>query len=40
MRCAILAPFYGWFAEGFDALDLKAAQAAWVAHNGVEICRE
>ena len=23
----LLAPVYGWFTEGFDALDLKAAKA-------------
>jgi hypothetical protein len=24
---AITAPFYGWFTEGFDTLDLKEAKA-------------
>jgi hypothetical protein len=23
----LLAPIYGWFTEGFDTLDLKAAKA-------------
>jgi hypothetical protein len=25
--CELLAPVYGWFAEGFDTLDLKEAKA-------------
>lgn len=25
----LLAPVYGWFAEGFDTLDLKRAKALW-----------
>jgi hypothetical protein len=24
--CALLAPVYGWFTEGFDAVDLKEAK--------------
>jgi predicted ATPase len=24
--CALLAPVYGWFTEGFDTLDLKEAK--------------
>jgi predicted ATPase len=24
--CALLAPLYGWFTEGFDTLDLKEAK--------------
>lgn len=25
LACELLAPVHGWFAEGFDALDLKEA---------------
>ena len=25
--CALLAPIYGWFTEGFDTADLKKAKA-------------
>jgi hypothetical protein len=25
--CGTIAPVYGWFTEGFDTLDLKAAKA-------------
>jgi predicted ATPase len=25
--CALLAPIYGWFTEGFDTADLREAKA-------------
>jgi hypothetical protein len=27
VHCWLLAPMYGWFAEGFDTVDLQEARA-------------
>ena len=27
VACALLAPIYGWFTEGFDTVDLREAKA-------------
>ena len=29
--CALLAPIYGWFTEGFDTADLQEARALLAA---------